>query len=139
LYFYSHYLGLVFSDVTPLSSVTEVKAAPEKDCDYLFLHLKPAEGTAQPENAVVTIKTFLEPLRLLQKRLHFVVRNARDGGENEILPPKNLLPKLIAMEKEEDKSADTESWEDLSLYIDGQEDLGRRKGAPEELKLQFDE
>ncbi|KAF8541428.1 hypothetical protein BDD12DRAFT_829186 [Trichophaea hybrida] len=142
LYFYSHYLGLVFTHATPLSTVTEVKAAPDKECDYLFLHLKSEGGEEDSEkpDTLITIKIFLEPLKLLQRRLYCLVKNANRDKDSESpkLSSRQLLPKLIAMENEaEQRGADEESWEDVSMYLDGHADPLRRRGTAEEFKLRI--
>jgi hypothetical protein len=139
MYFYSHYLGLVCTHSTPLSAISEVKAAPERECDYLFLHMKPAEGGAEAEAGLAIIKVFLEPLRLLQKRVDLLVKNSHKkvGSENPRLNSRELLQRLVEMEKEvEDKSSDEGSWEDVGLYMDGHHD-GRREAR--EIKLRIDE
>ena len=141
LYFYSHYLGLVFTSTTPLSTITEVKAAPGKDCDYLFLHLN---TDVDGEKPLITIKTFLEPLRLLHRRLDLMVKNAQPKAEVEgtKLNSQKLLQQLIELGEEmESKGSDDMSWEDVGRYIDGcgDEPLNRRRGAPEGFKLRLDQ
>lgn len=71
IYFYSHHLGLVLISGVAMDSITEVTAAPGKDCDFIFLHLR--EGASSTGFTRITIKTFLEPLRLLQSRLNYLV------------------------------------------------------------------
>jgi hypothetical protein len=137
IYFYSHHLGLVFTTIIPFSTLKEVKAAPEKDCDYLFLHLEPEKG-AVDTGSQVTIKTFLEPLRLLQRRLHLLVKSAHNGKDHPV-STQELLSKLSEMEFEaEKKSMDEESWEDVGLFADGNGDMGKRRESPE-FKIQIDE
>ncbi|KAI5804552.1 hypothetical protein EDC01DRAFT_425088 [Geopyxis carbonaria] len=140
-YFYSYYMGLVFTSTTPFAQITEVKAAPERDCDYLFLQLKPDPKDPNKEGGKrITIKTFLEPLRLLQRRLHFLVRNVNDAadGGSARLPAAKLLPRLIEMEKEvEEKTADTESWEDVGFSPDASPGMIRRREGGEELEFRI--
>ncbi|KAJ5929188.1 hypothetical protein N7454_007036 [Penicillium verhagenii] len=69
VYFYSHHFGLVLTTSVGLESIKEVTAATGRDCDFLFLHTIPPLGSDTPGR--VAVKTFLEPLRLLQKRLNF--------------------------------------------------------------------
>lgn len=71
IYFYSHHLGLVLISGVSIDSISEVTAAPGKDCDFIFLHLR--ENTQEGSFTRITIKTFLEPLRLLQSRLNYLV------------------------------------------------------------------
>jgi hypothetical protein len=110
IYFYSNHFGLVLVSSLSLDSVHEITAAPGKDCDFLFVHLKPgvsADGTTR-----VTIKTFLEPLRMLQRRLTYLLRNA-DAEEPESL--EGVIKALIKLEiGGADESPSMESWEDVS-------------------------
>jgi hypothetical protein len=71
IYFYSHHLGLVLISGVSIDSISEVTAAPGKDCDFIFLHLR--ENALEGSFTRITIKTFLEPLRLLQSRLNYLV------------------------------------------------------------------
>ncbi|TVY62301.1 putative PH domain-containing protein [Lachnellula suecica] len=109
-YFYSHHLGLVLISGASMESILEVTAAPGKDCDFIFLHLK--------ENAIqgfsrVTIKTFLEPLRLLQSRLNFLVDTAQSEGPFNL---EETMATLIKMENDDPmRSPSMESWEDVSV------------------------
>lgn len=132
---------MVFTNITPLDTVMEVKAAPDKDCDYIFLYLQREEAKeAWEEEEQIIVKVFLEPIRLLQRRLHLLLKNAnpRLNDNTAPLPVSDLLAKLIAMEKEvEGQGAETESWEDLGL-IDVQEDMPGRKGG-DDFKLEIDE
>lgn len=77
IYFYSHHLGLVLITGVSMESITEVTAAPGKDCDFIFLHLR--ENVTDGGFTRITIKTFLEPLRLLQSRLNYLI----DVSQNE--------------------------------------------------------
>lgn len=111
IYFYSHHLGLVLISAVSMDSITEVTAAPGKDCDFIFLHLrKDASNTGFTR---ITIKTFLEPLRLLQSRLNFLV----DIFQAE--EPMNLegtMAALVKMENDDPtRSPSMESWEDVSV------------------------
>jgi hypothetical protein len=77
IYFYSHHLGLVLITGVSMTSITEVTAAPGKDCDFIFLHLR--ESATEGGFTRITIKTFLEPLRLLQSRLNYLIDVAQSG------------------------------------------------------------
>ena len=108
IYFYSHHLGLVLITGLSLSSVSEVTAAPGRDCDFLFLHLKQNDGKV--DFTRITIKTFLEPLKLLQRRLNFLVQsyNSDEPGNLE-----SVMKTLIKLEHDDDpRSPSLESWED---------------------------
>ncbi|ATZ54015.1 hypothetical protein BCIN_10g00410 [Botrytis cinerea B05.10] len=111
IYFYSHHLGLVLITGVKLASISEVTAAPGRDCDFLFLHLldtSPDTGFTR-----ITIKTFLEPLRLLQSRLNFLVDI--NQAENP-MGLEDIMTALIKMEHEDPtRSPSMESWEDVDV------------------------
>ncbi|PSN68194.1 hypothetical protein BS50DRAFT_676116 [Corynespora cassiicola Philippines] len=111
IYFYSNHLGLVLITGISMASIDEVTAAPGKDCDFLFLHFK--TGAREDGATRITIKTFLEPLKLLQHRLNFLVRNATTGefGLEEV------VKRLIKLESSDAEHSPTEEgWEDVSLH-----------------------
>ncbi|KAI9736607.1 MAG: SNF1-interacting protein [Cirrosporium novae-zelandiae] len=113
LYFYSHHMGLVLSTGLTLKSVSEVTAAPGRDFDYLFFHLKPFDDG---DATRITIKTFLEPLRLLQQRLNWLVRTANSDSNPD---GKSIVDSLIMLENADpNKSPSQESWEELNLPAD---------------------
>ncbi|KAI9656566.1 MAG: SNF1-interacting protein [Bathelium mastoideum] len=118
VYFYSHHLGLVLISGVSLASISEVTAAPGRDCDFLYLHFKEAR---QSDFTRITIKTFLEPLKLLQRRLNFLVRNCSADQPAFI---EDVLKTLIKMETEDPgQSPSVGSWEDLqSPNVDGERD-----------------
>lgn len=111
IYFYSHHLGLILTTSISLRTVMEVTAATGRDCDFLFLHIFPSPGEEAPTR--VTVKTFLEPLRLLQRRLDYLVKDALADE------PSDLATIFRAMNKMETeavtRSPSTDSWEDVSL------------------------
>ncbi|OQO03125.1 hypothetical protein B0A48_11380 [Cryoendolithus antarcticus] len=115
VYFYSHHLGLVLTTSVDLSSIEEVTAAPGRDCDFMYLHLKDNNSRID-ELRRITIKIFLEPLRLLQRRLSYLVHNAAAERPSEI---EEVLKTLIRMEGEDLKrSSSVESWEDVRYTPD---------------------
>ncbi|RMD40242.1 hypothetical protein DV735_g4889, partial [Chaetothyriales sp. CBS 134920] len=104
MYFYSNHIGLVLASTLSLSSIDEATAAPGRECDFLFLHMK--EGGTR-----ITIKTFLDPLGLLQRRINFLVRNST---ASEPLSLEELIKALVRMESEPaEQSPSLESWEDV--------------------------
>jgi hypothetical protein len=117
IYFYSHHLGLVLISGVSFDAISEVTAAPGKDSDFVFLHLRPdvsVDGASR-----ITLRTYLEPLKLLQKRLTYLVRNA-DAAEPEAL--EEVIKALIKMEiSTNTDSPSLDSWEDVSPYtsVDG--------------------
>ncbi|KAF2016791.1 hypothetical protein BU24DRAFT_370775 [Aaosphaeria arxii CBS 175.79] len=111
IYFYSNHLGLVLITGITMGSIEEVTAAPGKDCDFLFIHFKP--GAREDGATRITVKTFLEPLKLLLLRLNFLVRNA-STGENSL---EEVVKRLIKLEvADQDHSPSAESWEDISIH-----------------------
>ncbi|KIX04684.1 uncharacterized protein Z518_05554 [Rhinocladiella mackenziei CBS 650.93] len=110
IYFYSNHLGLVLTSSVPLVSIDEATAAPGRGCDFVFLHPRDPESDGSARR--ITIKTFLEPLRLLQRRLNFLITNSIS---NEPLGLEELIKALLQMEREvPDRSPSLESWEDVS-------------------------
>ena len=113
IYLYSNHLGLVLISGVTLASISEITAAPGKDCDFIFLHLKDTDSTNGFTR--ITIKTFLEPLTLLQRRLDLLVRY-NDSPERPDL--EIIMKSLIDLEQECLKSSPgVESWEDLPTSI----------------------
>ena len=124
VYFYSHHFGLVLITSVSLSSITEVTAASGRDCDFLFLHLK--EGAGKNGFNRITVKTFLEPLRLLQRRLNFLVQNCHS---DEPLDLESIMKALIKLEHDDPgQSPSFESWEEVSYGTPAEDalNLGRR-------------
>ena len=108
IYFYSHHLGLVLITGLGLNSISEVTAAPGRDCDFIFLHLK--QNDEKVDFTRITIKTFLEPLKLLQRRLNFLVQNCDSDEPRDI---EAVMKNLIKLEHDDGpKSPSLESWED---------------------------
>lgn len=119
IYFYSHHLGLVLITSVSLSSISEVTAASGRDCDFLFLHLK--EGVERNGFNRITVKTFLEPLRLLQRRLNFLVQNC---NSDERLDLEGVMKALIKLEHEDPgQSPSLGSWDGPAEDVSN---LGRR-------------
>ncbi|EHY56107.1 SNF1-interacting protein [Exophiala dermatitidis] len=137
IFFYSNHLGLVLTASVPLASIDEATAAPGRDCDFIFLHLKDlaSDGSARR----ITIKTFLEPLRVLQRRLNYLIRNSisdHPAGLEEIIKT------LLKMETESvERSPSLESWEDVSpntpIDTGGPRYRGRASTIGAELKGAF--
>ncbi|KAB5570612.1 hypothetical protein GE09DRAFT_1104012 [Coniochaeta sp. 2T2.1] len=111
MYFYGHQMGLVVAYTISLDVITEVTAAPGRDCDYIFLHL----GQDMNDTGLtrVTIKVFLENLPLLHSRLNLLIDDLQ-AEEPMDLP--ELVAALINLEKEEYEkpSPSVESWEEVS-------------------------
>jgi len=131
IYFYSHHLGLVLISNVSLDTIDEVTAAPGKDCDFVFLHLKESATTAGFTR--ITIKTFLEPLRLLQSRLNYLIEN-RQRRSNKTL--EEVMTDLIRLETEAPPpSSSNESWEDVSMGTPNELSFAGRKASRRERDL----
>ena len=109
IYFYSNHYGMTMTTSLRLDSVAEVTAANGRDWDVVFLHLKaPTEISGFTR---ITIKTFLEPLKLLQRRLSFLAKNA--GGS---MNTEDIVKALIKMEQNDSGSSPSvDSWENVSI------------------------
>ncbi|KAF7189756.1 putative PH domain-containing protein C19A8.02 [Pseudocercospora fuligena] len=116
IYFFSNHLGLVLITSVSLASLSEVTAAPGRDCDFLYLHLR--ENILRPDDARrITVKLFLEPLKLLQRRLNYLAHNA---DKEQPAGLEAIIKALIRMETEEPRrSSSVESWEDVAYDTDG--------------------
>lgn len=111
MYFYGHQMGLVVAYTLPLDTISEVTAAPGKDCDFIFLHLN--QNADDTEYNRITIKIFLEDLDLLHARLNLLVD---DLQAEEPMDTSELIQSLINLEGEEHekRSVSIESWEEVS-------------------------
>lgn len=113
MYFYGHQMGLVVAYTISLDSISEVTAAPGRDCDFIFLHLN--QGAGDIGYTRITIKTFLEDLDLLHARLNLLVDDLQAEEPMEL---SELIRALINLEKEEydRKSPSMDSWEEISEH-----------------------
>ncbi|KAL2002909.1 hypothetical protein VTN02DRAFT_5563 [Thermoascus thermophilus] len=112
IYFYSNYLGLVLTTSAALSSITEVTAAPGRDCDFLFLHIAPRPTDDAPGR--ITVKTFLEPLRLLQRRLNFLIKEAIAEDTPGLEATIKALLKMETDGRTPTRTPSIDSWEEVS-------------------------
>lgn len=121
IYFYSNHCGMTLISSIGLDSISEITAATGKECDFIFCHLK---ETNNPSGYTrITIKTFLEPLALLQRRLNFLVRNRESQG----IGIEEIIRSLIKMEQDNPESSlSVDSWENVSVNtpMDGTSTLG---------------
>lgn len=111
MYFYGHQIGLVVAYTLSLDMISEVTAAPGKDCDFIFLHLN-----QNPNNtgfSRITIKTFLTDLNLLHSRLNLLVD---DLQAEEPMDVPEIVEALINLDADEfeKKSPSAESWEEVA-------------------------
>ncbi|KAI1085714.1 PH domain-containing protein [Whalleya microplaca] len=113
MYFYGHQMGLVVAYTISLDSITEVTAAPGRDCDFIFLHL--SQDVDDTGYSRITIKTFLEDLDLLHARLNLLVDDLQAEEPMEL---SELIRALINLEKDEYEkhSPSADSWEEVSAH-----------------------
>ncbi|KAJ2989579.1 hypothetical protein NUW58_g3401 [Xylaria curta] len=127
MYFYGHQMGLVVAYMISLDTVTEVTAAPGRDCDFIFLHLSQDDDDVSYTR--ITIKTFLEDLDLLHARLNLLID---DLQAEEPMDVPEIIKALIHMEKEEvdPRSPSADSWEEVPAHtpIDDGTAAGRSVG-----------
>lgn len=96
IYFYSNHLGMAMTTSVPLVAVSEVTAANGRDWDAVFLHMDKTKANIGLNR--IMMKTFLEPLKLLQRRLSFLVKDAFEGS---ILSLDEVMKKLIILESQD--------------------------------------
>jgi len=137
IYFYSHYLGFVLITGVSLSSVSDVTAAPGRDCDFLYLHLK--DGTKSESRRRITIHVFLDSLRLLQRRMRYLVHNA-DSSDPDSL--EEVIKTLLKMEVERpERSSSVDSYDELEYGGDataGGQDSPSRRNRDVKASLRID-
>lgn len=111
LYFYGHQMGLVVAYTLSLDIISEVTAAPGKDCDYIYLHL--SQNMNSTGLTRINIKTFLLDLNLLHSRLNLLVD---DLQSEEPMTVPEIVQALLSLETEdfEKKSPSQESWEEVA-------------------------
>ncbi|KAK3368120.1 hypothetical protein B0H63DRAFT_404106 [Podospora didyma] len=124
MYFYGHQMGLIIAYTISLDVITEVTAAPGKDCDFIYLHL--SQDMNDSGFSRITIKVFLEDFDLLHARLNLLVD---DLQAEEPMDVSEIIAALINLEKPQDekRSPSVESWEEVpsNTPIDDGTPLGR--------------
>ncbi|KAL8751199.1 MAG: hypothetical protein Q9199_006585 [Rusavskia elegans] len=124
MYFYSHHLGLILTSGINLDTVSEVTAAPGRDYDLLFVHLK--ESSNDMPSTRITVKAFLEPLKSLQQRLDFLVRNS---SLDEPAETETLIETLIKLDPSETaNNANKDKCEDFAATATLDDGRGARSG-----------
>ncbi|KAL7946172.1 hypothetical protein V8C42DRAFT_319760 [Trichoderma barbatum] len=111
MYFYGQQLGLVTAYSIHLDIITEVTAASGRDCDFIFLHL--GQDLNDTGYTRITVKVFLDDLRLLHARLNLLVDNLQ---AEEPLDTLGIINALVNIDKHEYEkpSPSAESWEEVS-------------------------
>lgn len=109
MYFYGHQMGLVVAYTIGLDFIAEVTATPGKDCDLIVLRL--SQDMNDTGLTKITIKTFLEDVRLLHARLNLLID---DLQAEEPMDVDEIITQLICLEDDdyEGKSPGADSWED---------------------------
>ncbi|RKF62225.1 putative PH domain-containing protein C19A8.02 [Erysiphe neolycopersici] len=92
IYFYSHHLGLVLITGVSMKYISDVTAAPGKDCDFIFLHTR---EDLKERTSRISLKIFLEPFRLLQSRLSYLIQNSQAEIPDKL---EDILSTLVKME-----------------------------------------
>ena len=111
IYFYSNHCGMTMTTSIHLKSISEVTAATGRDYDVVFLHLK--ETIQMSSFTRINIKTFLEPLKLLQRRLSYLASTAASAS---VLDTEEIMKALIGMERDNSKDSPSDnSWENVSV------------------------
>ena len=131
VYFYSNYCGMTMTTSIRLDFISDVTGAGGRDCDFLYLHLKNESPSGFTR---VTVKTFLEPLRLLQRRLSLLITNAVDKKFNL----DDLLKALIKLEQDDAGSSPSlDDWENVSIStpVDGSSTPRRRRSLKDHRDL----
>ncbi|KAL7789210.1 hypothetical protein V8C43DRAFT_316338 [Trichoderma afarasin] len=111
MYFYGQQLGLVTAYSIHLDIITEVTAASGRDCDFIFLHL--GQELNDTGYTRITVKVFLDDLKLLHARLNLLVDNLQ---AEEPLDTLGIISALVNIDKHEYEkpSPSAESWEEIS-------------------------
>ncbi|KAI1861598.1 hypothetical protein JX265_009565 [Neoarthrinium moseri] len=112
MYFYGHQMGLVVAYTIALDNITEVTAAPGRDCDFVFLHLN--QDAPDVSYSRISIKVFLEDLDLLHARLNLLVDDLQAEEPMELMELVKALLNLENEELEDKRSPSAESWEEVS-------------------------
>ena len=130
MYFYSSHFGMVLVSGLGLDSVSEIIAEPGKQHDYLYLNFN---GHAGKEDAgTIKLKTFLEPVRLLLKRLEYLSANCASDEPDDL---RQILDELVKIESRVNvQTLDSDSVEDLSLT----RRLSQRPGGEKRMSLRVD-
>lgn len=129
MYFYGQQMGLITAYRLSLDAIMEVTVAPGRDCDFVFLHL--GQETNETGYSRITIKVFLDNLRLLHSRLNLLIDDLQAEEPMEIAA---LVAALVDLEQEEyeKSSPSAESWEDVpgDTPIDDGTSSGRPVTSP---------
>ena len=113
IYFYSHHLGLVLMSAVSLVAIFEVTVSKGQDFDFLYLHL--SDKSQKDASGTVIIKLFLEPSKLIQKRLNYLIKNSQSANPDKL---KVAIKALMKMKVEEQVVLQSiESQDDMSASV----------------------
>jgi hypothetical protein len=135
IYFYSNHFGMVLVAEISMSSITEVTAALGRasECDYLFLHLK--ENPTDFKR--VTIKTFLDALRPLQRRLDYLVHSANSDIRASLEEVFASFSRIATEDSQEPSGLQT--WdEDLNSPTDSETKVAKPRSRDLRANLRID-
>lgn len=110
MYFYGQQMGLVEAYSISLDIISEVTASPGRDCDCIHLQFGASDNDTGYSR--VTIKLFLDDMRVVQARLNLLID---DLQAEEQMDMETLVQSLINIEREEFEkpSPSAESWEEI--------------------------
>lgn len=100
IYFYSHYFGMEFKTSIDLNTIFDVTGRFGKDCDEVNLQLEP-ESPVEGQIDQITLRLFIEPGRVVQKRLTLLVNNVR-GPRASAFNSRELLKRLENLAEEQE-------------------------------------
>ncbi|CAK7240626.1 MAG: SNF1-interacting protein [Sporothrix thermara] len=112
MYFYSQSMGLVVAYAVSLDIISEVTAAPGKDCDYIFLHL--SQDMNETGFTRITIKTFLEDMDLLQARLNLLIDDLQAAEPMSVSDILVTLQNITTEDEQGRKSPSLFSWDQMT-------------------------
>ncbi|KAB8343030.1 hypothetical protein FH972_022624 [Carpinus fangiana] len=122
-YFYSNHLGLVLVVNIDIDAILDVSIVPYQDYDLLNLTMRGKREREEPY--VIAVKSFLEPIRLLKRRINFLVDNVNAEEPSDL---EDVLRHLISLERPQvEHSPATDDWEDLANDYNQDSPVRRRE------------
>lgn len=106
IYFYSHHLGLVLMSAVSLAAVAKVTISIGQDYDFLYLQI--SDTSQKDASGTVMIKLFLEPSRLVQKRLIYLIKNSQSANPDKLEVAIKSLTKMKVEEHVAFKSVESQ-------------------------------
>lgn len=107
LYFYSHHYGFTLVSGVSLSRIIDVSIRRQEKHDFLYLEI---EGRDEREaRTSITVKTFLEPIKILQRRLKFLTSNCSAEEPQSLEEALRILINLDSKSQFNNPDSDSES------------------------------